>query len=222
MTEIAEADQTQPPAAARRTALLALPLSLLVAALALFGAIFPVELGWDPLGIGRAIGLGPLVRSVPAAQPATAPVPAAGAAASRPAAYAGKAPASTITLTIPLKAGGDPERRDEVEYKVAMEPGQMILYSWQAQSPATDDDFYSDFHGHVVTGDPENVSATIYREGMGAAADGGLVAPFAGVHGWYFQNQSDHDVVVRLKISGFFALVPPGKPGNEAGLSPDP
>jgi hypothetical protein len=31
------------------------------------------------------------------------------------------------------------------------------------------------------------------------------VAPFDGIHGWYFQNQSDKKVVVHLKLSGFFA-----------------
>jgi hypothetical protein len=31
-----------------------------------------------------------------------------------------------------------------------------------------------------------------------------LTAPFDGVHGWYLQNQSDHPVVVRLQLAGFY------------------
>jgi hypothetical protein len=37
------------------------------------------------------------------------------------------------------------------------------------------------------------------------------VAPFDGIHGWYFQNQSDKKVVVHLKLSGFYELDPAGR-----------
>jgi len=51
-------------------------------------------------------------------------------------------------------------------------------------------------------------------------SSGALVAPFEGVHGWYFQNQSDKPQTVHLKISGFYDLVPPGEYGNEGGITP--
>ena len=51
--------------------------------------------------------------------------------------------------------------------------------------------------------------------GLNAAV---VIAPIAGVHGWYLQNQSAATVVVRLKLSGFYELVPPGQYGNLNGI----
>ena len=33
---------------------------------------------------------------------------------------------------------------------------------------------------------------------------GTMKAPFDGIHGWYLNNRSDRDVVVKLTASGFF------------------
>ena len=49
-------------------------------------------------------------------------------------------------------------------------------------------------------------------------ANGALTAPFDGIHGWYFQNQSGNPDIVRVKISGFYELIAPGETGNEAGI----
>jgi hypothetical protein len=38
------------------------------------------------------------------------------------------------------------------------------------------------------------------------------------VHGWYLQNQSVNPVTVKLRVSGFYELIPPGETGNEAGI----
>jgi hypothetical protein len=59
-----------------------------------------------------------------------------------------------------------------------------------------------------------------YRQATGLNSNGALVAPFEGVHGWYFQNQSDKPLVVHLKLSGFYELIPPGEYGNEAKIEP--
>jgi hypothetical protein len=57
-----------------------------------------------------------------------------------------------------------------------------------------------------------------YRQATGTSSNGTLVAPIPGVHGWYLQNQSAKPVVVRLRLAGFYELVPPGEYGNEAGI----
>ncbi len=36
------------------------------------------------------------------------------------------------------------------------------------------------------------------------AIGGALRAPFTGIHGWYLNNQSTEDVVVRLKVAGHY------------------
>lgn len=183
--------------------------AMLFAGLVLTAAVLPAEFGLDPFGLGRLTGIGKVYRPE-----AVTAAPAAGPAAATQQA----SPWRRLTLDVKLVPGGDLEGRDQIEYKVAMKPGQAIVYSWQAGEGVPDDQFYSDFHGHTVAPVQTKVSATSYREGMGASANGSLVAGFAGVHGWYWQNQSDRPVSVRLTLAGFFDLVPAGQPGNEKGL----
>ena len=38
---------------------------------------------------------------------------------------------------------------------------------------------------------------------------GTLVAPFTGIHGWYLRNDTEAPIVVRLKVAGFYELLPP-------------
>ena len=45
-----------------------------------------------------------------------------------------------------------------------------------------------------------------YRKANGSSEAGGLVAPFDGVHAWYFRNDSNSPVVIRLSVSGFYEL----------------
>jgi hypothetical protein len=40
-----------------------------------------------------------------------------------------------------------------------------------------------------------------------------LIAPWQGIHGWYWQNKSGAPVTVRLRMSGFYELIP-----GQAGL----
>ena len=75
----------------------------------------------------------------------------------------------------------------ELEYKIQMKAGGTVVYSW------------------------------FYEKGTGAKASGALTAPWEGIHGWYWQNQSAGPVVVRLRIAGFYELVPgqAGRPVQE-------
>jgi hypothetical protein len=60
------------------------------------------------------------------------------------------------------------------------------------------------------------MTVATYKKDTGTSSNGALTAPFDGVHGWYFQNQSLNNVVVRVKISGFYELIAPGEAGNES------
>jgi hypothetical protein len=62
------------------------------------------------------------------------------------------------------------------------------------------------------------MTVATYKQATGTSANGALTAPFDGLYGWFFQNQSINPVVVRVKISGFYELIPPGDIGNEAGI----
>ena len=46
----------------------------------------------------------------------------------------------------------------------------------------------------------------IYKTDSAAEGQGSLAAPFDGIHGWYFNNESDNDIVLDIEIVGFYEL----------------
>jgi hypothetical protein len=183
--------------------------AFVVASLIVFGAILPAEFNWDPFGFGRMTGLNRLWAPHEVAFDASA----AGVPLARE--YPNGFRADLVE--IPLRAGGDSTRGDELEYKVRMTKDATFIYEWSVSDIPNPEEFYFDFHGHTVTAAKEMTVAT-YKQATGTSANGALTAPFEGVHGWFFQNQSEKPVVVRVKISGFYDLIPPGDVGNEGGI----
>jgi len=171
------------------------------------GAILPAEFGRDPLGIGRLTGISELWR------PAEIRYVADGVAAPSHD-YPGTFRSDTIMIPI---ADFESGKAYELEYKVRMRRGATLIYSWAVSGAAIPEDFYSEFHGHTVEAG-KTMTVADYRKANGLAAHGALVAPFDGVHGWYFQNSAAGPVVVRLRLSGYYDLIPPGEVGNEAGI----
>src|SRR5262245_22155600 len=171
---------------------------LLVATAVLVTAVLPAEYHIDPLGVGAATGLLQLSRP----QEVEVALPASGdsntVARLYPFAF------RSDTVEIPLAAAGDPDKPSDLEWKVRMQSGATLVYSWSVDAPA--EEFYSDFHGE--TAPAPDVKLATYRKGGGTSANGSMVAPFDGIHGWYLQNQSPEPVTVRLKISGFYEVPP--------------
>jgi hypothetical protein len=106
-------------------------------------------------------------------------------------------------IAFSLSPASDAES-SELEYLVRMSPGQTLVYAWSVEGELGEDDFFTDFHGHTAPGEAFRVMT--YRETMGRQGQGALVAPFAGTHGWFFQNRSMKPVKVRLRMSGFYEL----------------
>jgi hypothetical protein len=183
--------------------------AFVAATLIMFGAVLPAEFNWDPLGLGRMSGLDRL----------WAPGEVAFDTSKSEAPLAREYPEGfrADVIEIPLRAGGDSTRGDELEYKVQMKKDATFIYEWSVSDIPKPDEFYFDFHGHTLAAGKAMTVAT-YKQATGTGANGALTAPFDGVHGWFFQNQSANPVVVRVKISGFYELIPPGDIGNEAGI----
>ena len=57
-----------------------------------------------------------------------------------------------------------------------------------------------------------------YKQGRGLSQKGSLTAPFDGIQGWQFSNFAEGPVVIRVKLTGFYELVPAGEEGNLAGI----
>lgn len=185
----AQAQEFQMPS--RRGLLLRLGGSFLVALVIVFCAVLPAEFHRDPTGFGKLTGLTVMSQPAPAdapANPALAAVTAAGAPA-----RSYQAPFRTDEIRIPMKPDG------ELEYKVKMQPGGTLVYSWAADHGTV----YYDFHGEKPE-DPDHAQS--YGTGTAAQGNGSLIAPFAGIHGWFLQNQEGTPIVVTLKLSGFYEL----------------
>lgn len=107
--------------------------------------------------------------------------------------------------TVTIEVGGLIENFGTLEYKISMNEGDMVVYSWTASEP-----IHYEFHGHseIVPGEPVT-DVHWYRIDDAAESHGSLVAPVNGIHGWYFVNPSfDQTIEVELKLSGYYTLEP--------------
>jgi hypothetical protein len=102
------------------------------------------------------------------------------------------------TYEIPIAAG------KSLEHMLRMEEGAMIVYSWTVtmNEPAL---LMAEFHGHTEREGTAPGTVMFYTKHTNGKENGSLRAPFTGVHGWYLNNQSTQDIVVRLQVAGYFA-----------------
>ena len=206
------AHHTEPssPPMRPRQLLLATLGSLVAAVLIVVGGILPAEFNRDPLGIGKLTGV------IRLWAPAENKIDPDEGSLQRAREYAN--PFRNDVVEIPLGdflSGAD---NSELEYKVRMRKDATLIYAWEVLGAERADEFHYDFHGHTTPEAKEAMTVATYKQAFGSRGQGALTAPFEGIQGWQFSNSSERPVVVRLKLSGFYDLVPPGQPGNEAGV----
>lgn len=183
--------------------LIRLAIAALVGAILTVCVIMPAEYRKDPTGFGKLTGLIALATPT-VAKPASgsdaapADAKAGGGATTTPAlttnAWFYPTEYRTDTVKIPLGPDG------EIEYKVAMKTGESMVYSWSVDHESV----YYDFHGEP-SNDPKH--AVRYREEQeNTKGNGAFVAPFEGIHGWFWLNLSGKPIVITLKMSGFYQL----------------
>lgn len=184
-------DTPQPPPASPGQLALATAIAAAVALVILVVAVLPAEYGIDPLRAGAALGL---VRS---AVPADAePAPSSG----------GRDPLTPVTSG-PSSTYGDAYRVDAaefelapydyLEYKYHLAAAATMIYSWEASAPVI-----QDFHGAPHTAGAAEVSLDRQTRSRGY---GSLTAPFAGMHGWYWENPGGTPIRIRLTSAGFYS-----------------
>lgn len=201
---------SEPPTISRGRVILVTLGALVLAVLIVLGAILPAEFNRDPLGVGRLSGLSRLW----APDDKTIDGKAARVAPARE--Y--EIPYRADVIEIPLgdfMAGAD---RSELEYKVRMAKDATLTYAWEVIGASDPRDLHFDQHGHTTPRPGEAMTVATYRQGFALRRQGALTAPFDGIQGWQFSNSGDRPVVIRLRLSGFYALIPSGQPGNEAGI----
>jgi hypothetical protein len=178
-------------AGAQQRIAVAAGIALLVAGLLLVTAILPAEFAVDPLGVGAKLGLMDLGTVGKQVEALTA---SAGSSASQAVLLVPQEkPFNQETVTFELAPHGS------IEYKYRLDKGEALLYSWKTPAPV-------DFEFHAEPDGAPRGYAQTYEKSTAAAASGTLTAPFAGIHGWYWENPTDQPVTVTLSSSGFYNL----------------
>ena len=109
----------------------------------------------------------------------------------------------TDTVDVPVKPSGG-----SIEYMVRMKEGAAAVYSWRVLDIADPAKLTSEFHGHTDRAPGTTGTLVFYRKATGGTESGSLVAPFDGTHGWYFKNDTDRPVTVRITLAGFYEVIP--------------
>jgi hypothetical protein len=188
-------DTQSPPPPSLSTLAKTTAIALVVAGILLVTIVLPAEYGIDPLGTGRRLGLTAI-----ASPPMTTIEPAAAAGAALApiqhgpvGLYPAEFKLDVFEVTL--------QPYEYIEYKYRLERGATMMYSWTASAPVI-----QDFHGERAGGatDSEPAEATFDKANR-REASGSFAAPFAGIHGWYWENPGAEPITIRLTSSGFYS-----------------
>ncbi len=205
--------------APKRELLRGMLIAAFVGAIVLTVAVLPAEYGIDPTGAGGALGLTKLHTPETAAAPANQSAPAkpytAASPAPAPAAVQGStvsAPGEERGMTVSSRPAV-PYRADEMEIilpagkglevKTHLAKGATLIYAWKTSNA---EKLNHDFHGEPVNAKEDEFESFILEDGV-SESKGTLIAPFTGVHGWYWKNTTEKPVKGVLKASGFYTEI---------------
>ena len=84
-----------------------------------------------------------------------------------------------------------------VEYKYTMDLDAPLVFTWVAN-----DEVYYDMHAEPAGLGEE--FAESFEQGNDVSRTGSFHAPFAGIHGWFWENRGGRTINVKLYAAGFF------------------
>lgn len=183
--------------------------AVIVAAVAVVGFVLPAEYGIDPTGIGKATGIIKMAEAEdtniylergmkrqgvmfqidqPVAADAQGTKLAEMLAANGQSALAPDAiKADRFTFELLPYEG--------IELKYELNAGTPMLFSWTGTGPLD-----IDMHGHPYQGGTELTESYAIAKMQSQSAL--YVAPFTGIHGWYWQNRTLEPVTLTLDATG--------------------
>ena len=91
------------------------------------------------------------------------------------------------------------EPGEGMEYKYRLEPGGTLLFSWTADAL-----IHYELHSQP-DGAPKGFAETYDKQDYRDEAHGSYAAPFAGIHGWYWKNNTEDTVTISLTTAGFYS-----------------
>lgn len=155
--------------------LLATAAALLSALLLLLTVILPAEFDRDPLGTGAQLG----IRGI-------------STAADRP---------STLLSVDPHRPLLRDHRRfilapfESIEFKYRLAVGDPLLFSWQASRQIV-----FDMHSEPQNAPPGHAES--FDSGRANRQQGLYIAPFDGIHGWFFEHRGRGEAEILLTVHG--------------------
>jgi hypothetical protein len=84
-----------------------------------------------------------------------------------------------------------------IELKYRLTQGQPMIFSWHTTGPVN-----YDMHSVPDPGDPEATESFSIADANAQTAV--YIAPFTGIHGWYWQNRTLENVIVAIDATGGF------------------
>lgn len=102
---------------------------------------------------------------------------------------------------------------ESVEYKYRVEQNGAVVYSWSAS-----DEVLFDLHAEPDGAEPGYAES--FEQGRGLADNGTYLAPFPGIHGWFWENRGVRNVVVELVTSGFYEYAIEFRDGDQSRRQP--
>lgn len=179
--------ELQSTASSRKPLLIGGAVLALAAGVVMF--VLPAETGWDPTGVGAATGL------VKIANP------------DNPELERGLARMETqdVLLLSDSAPAAEPGVTDvwehelapyeSIEFKYTVPQGARMAFRWEASGPLN-----YDMHSHPFDGGTELTESFSVSEAQ--VMQGVYIAPFTGIHGWFWQNRSTDTVTLKLEVSG--------------------
>ena len=179
------------PTASIKSLIISCIISIVLAIVILLIAILPAEFNIDPTGLGKKLGLTVLAQtsneSVKAAVISCPEVAKATDGKTEAVAWP-----DSVMITVPARKG--------LEYKFHVDKGNKLEFVWKTDGAA----LYFDFHG-----EPQGNTTGYFKsfkESTLSESSGTLKAPFTGSHGWYWENKTNHAVVIHLKTRGQYKI----------------
>jgi hypothetical protein len=196
-----------PPAPSRKKLLIGTAAALMVAAAGLVVFVLPAEYGIDPTGAGAALGLTKL------AEPENIYLERGQARTNVLFPIGGNPPPNQLAVrqmiaskgaTLPADAELQSDRfqiellpYEGIELKYVLAEGAPMLFSWHATAPVN-----VDMHSHPFEGGDALTESFVIDDLQAQTAV--YVAPFTGIHGWYWQNRTLEAVTLTLDATGMF------------------
>ena len=86
---------------------------------------------------------------------------------------------------------------ESVEYKYRLEEGDSMLYAWSATG-----EMLYEMHSEADGAEPG--TAESFDRARAERGAGTYVAPFPGIHGWFWENRGDTEATLTLRTAGFY------------------